>query len=114
MIYINSNPNPSGAYSNPQTQPFPSCVALTDEQAATFFQYNGFVEVTVDNGGAVTVEPNMEVWEAWKKEQEDAELAGDGEEEVVEDLLETRVTALEERVAALEAEIAALKGDSAE
>lgn len=65
MIYIDSKPNPSGAYPNPKNQPFPGCIALNDEQAAVFFEYNGFVIVTKTETG-VTVEPNVEAWEAWK------------------------------------------------
>ena len=65
MIYIDSKPNKSGAYPNPKNQPFPGSVALTDEQAAVFFEYNGFVIVT-QVGNTVTVEPNVEAWEAWK------------------------------------------------
>nr|DAW43768.1 MAG TPA: Protein of unknown function (DUF3807) [Caudoviricetes sp.] len=70
MIYIDSTPNPSGAYPGGKNQPFPGCIPLTDEQAAIFRQYNGFVIVTpsTDNHGATsyTVEPNTEAWEAWK------------------------------------------------
>ena len=61
MIYIDSKPNPSGAYPNPKNQPFPGSIALNDEQAAVFFEYNGFVVV---DGDSVT--PNVEAWEAWK------------------------------------------------
>lgn len=63
MIYIDSKPNPSGAYPNPKNQPFPGCIELSDEQAAVFFEYNGFVTVTTE---PVTVEPNVEAWEEWK------------------------------------------------
>ena len=66
MIYIDSKPNPSGAYPNPKNQPFPGCIELNDEQAALFFEYNGFVVVSEENGKAVTVQPNVEAWEAWK------------------------------------------------
>lgn len=64
MIYIDSNPNPSGAYPNAKNQPFPGCIALNDEQAAVFFAYNGFVVV---DGDSVT--PNVEAWEAWKAKE---------------------------------------------
>ena len=70
MIYIDPAPNSNGAYPNPKNQPFPWCITLSDEQAETFFQYNGFVTVTQTpnkNGGLdVAVEPNKEAWEAWK------------------------------------------------
>ena len=65
MIYLDAKPNPSGAYPNPKTQPFPDCIPLDDEQAKVFFEYNGFV--TVQDG---VVTPNVEAWEAWKAEQE--------------------------------------------
>jgi len=62
MIYIDKKPNPSGAYPNPKGQPFPGCVALTDEQAEIFFAHNGFV--VLGNDGSVA--PNIEAWESWK------------------------------------------------
>ena len=62
MIYIDKNPNPSGAYPNPKCQPFPGCIPLSDEQAEVFFAYNGFV--TLGDDGSVT--PNTEAWENWK------------------------------------------------
>ena len=68
MIYIDKNPNPSGAYPNPKLQPFPGCIPLNDEQAAVFFEYNGFV--TVQDG---VVAPNVEAWEAWKASLPDLE-----------------------------------------
>lgn len=67
MIYIDPTPNASGAYPNPKNQPFPGCITLTDEQAETFFQYNGFVTIAEDG----TVTPNTEAWETWKAAQPD-------------------------------------------
>lgn len=71
--YIDPAPNKSGAYPNLKNQPFPGCIPLTDEQAATFRQYNGFVTITEDpdEAGAMfyKVEPNAEAWEAWKAAQ---------------------------------------------
>lgn len=69
MIYIDPAPNESGAYPNPKNQPFPGCIALDDEQAAAFFQYNGFVTVTVGEDGKISVVPNTEAWESWKASQ---------------------------------------------
>jgi len=83
MIYIDSKPNPSGAYPNPKNQPFPGCIELNDEQAAVFFAYNGFV--IVENG---TVTPNTEAWEAWK-----ASLPEPTEPEPTQlDIIEAQVT----------------------
>ena len=61
MIYIDSKPNKTGAYPNAKNQPFPGCISLTDEQAAVFFEYNGFV---ILQDGKVT--PNLEAFEKWK------------------------------------------------
>lgn len=66
MIYIDQPPNPSGAYPAPKNQPFPGCIPLTDEQAATFRQYNGFVVLSEGPDGETVVTPNTEAWEAWK------------------------------------------------
>lgn len=67
MIYLDPKPNESGAYPNPKNQPFPGCIPLNDEQAATFFEYNGFVTIAEDG----TVTPNTEAWEKWKAAQTD-------------------------------------------
>lgn len=64
MKYLNPTRNPSGAYPAPQSNSFPGCIELTDEQAATLVEYNGFV--TIEDG---KVAPNTEAWEAWKAEQ---------------------------------------------
>ena len=71
MKYIKSTPNPSGAYPGPQSRPFPGCLPLTESQAATLVQYNGFVTITQEpdpeiEGSSVTVTPDLEAWEAWK------------------------------------------------
>lgn len=74
MKYVRATPNPSGAYPGPQSRPFAGCLALTDGQAATLVQYNGFVTITQDpdeeiEGSSVTVTPDLEAWEAWKASQ---------------------------------------------
>lgn len=74
MQYVRSKPNASGAYPAPQSKPFPSCLPLTDGQAATLVQYNGFVTITQEpdedvEGSSVTVSPDLEAWEAWKAQQ---------------------------------------------
>ena len=77
MKYIRATPNPSGAYPAPQSNPFKGAIPLTDEQAETVLQYNGFVTITASEEAVVdeftrtvyTVEPDLEAWEAWKAEQ---------------------------------------------
>lgn len=77
MKYIRATQSPSGAYPAPQSNPFEGAIPLTDEQAVTVIQYNGFVVITsqeepVDpedesiTQTVYTVEPNTEAWEAWK------------------------------------------------
>lgn len=74
MPYMNPTPNPSGAYPAPQSNPAPGLIPLTEEQAATVLQYNGFVTITSEEEvieddftrTVYTVEPNTEAWEAWK------------------------------------------------
>ena len=71
MKYIRSTPNPSGAYPAPQSNPFPGCLSLTDEQTAVLVQYNGFVTITNEpdeeaEGASVMVTPDLEAWEEWK------------------------------------------------
>lgn len=74
MVYVLSTKNPSGAYANPGLQRRRNTVALTDEQAETFFAYNGFVTIETEQGDdgliATSVTPNMEDWEVWKIEVE--------------------------------------------
>lgn len=79
MKYIRDTTNPSGAYPAPQSNPFKGAIPLTDEQAETVLQYNGFVTITSSEETVVDdftqtvyeVEPNMEAWEAWKAAQPD-------------------------------------------
>ena len=76
MQYVRSTPNASGAYPAPRSTPFPGCLSLTDGQAETLVQYNGFVTITQEpdpeiETSTVTVTPDLEAWEAWKAAQPD-------------------------------------------
>lgn len=74
MPYINPTPNPSGAYPAPQSNPAPGLIPLTEEQAATVLEYNGFVTITSEEEvieddftrTVYTVTPNTGAWEEWK------------------------------------------------
>lgn len=74
MQYVRSKPNASGAYPAPRSSCFPGCLPLTEGQAETLVQYNGFVTITqepdpeIETSG-VTVTPDLEAWEAWKAAQ---------------------------------------------
>ena len=75
MKYIRATPTPSGAYPSPQSTPFPGAIPLTEEQAQTVVDYNGYVTITSSEETIVdeftrtvyTVEPDLEAWEAWKE-----------------------------------------------
>lgn len=63
-------------YINPKTlsnqsTPAPGLVLLTDEQEATYIQYNGFVILSEGEDGETIVTPNTEAWEEWKASQPD-------------------------------------------
>ncbi len=102
MQYVRSIPNVSGAYPAPRSNPFPGCLPLTDSQADTLVQYNGFVTITREpdpeiEESSVTVTPNLEAWEAWKAEQtEEPEEPGEPAP-----TLDQRVTTLEADTAEL-------------
>lgn len=89
MKYLTPNPNPSGAYPAPQSNPFPGAIPLTDEQAETVVDYNGFVTITSSEEEyeegffrtVYTVEPNLEACEAWKASQPDPEEIPPSKEE---------------------------------
>lgn len=99
MKYIRATPNPSGAYPAPQSNPFEGAIPLTEEQAATVLQYNGFVTITASEKPIVDdftrtvyeVTPNTEAWEAWKES-----LPPEPEPEPS---VEERVTSLETAIA---------------
>lgn len=77
MKYIQPTPNSSGAYPAPQSTPFPGAIPLTEEQAQTVVDYNGYVTITSSEETIVDdftrtvyeVTPNTEAWEAWKQEE---------------------------------------------
>lgn len=79
MKYIQPTPNSSGAYPSPQSNPFPGAIPLTEEQAQTVVDYNGYVTITSSEETIVddftrtvyTVEPNLEARDAWKAAQPD-------------------------------------------
>ena len=74
MPYMNPTPNPSGAYPAHQSHPAPVLIPLTEEQAATVLEYNGFVTITSEEEvieddftrTVYTVTPNTGAWEEWK------------------------------------------------
>ena len=77
VIYI--SPNPSGAYPPIQESAFETCPEGMAEwpeelETDTFYSYNGFVTLTVEDGKVTACRPNTEAWERWKAEQPDPDL----------------------------------------
>ncbi len=104
MQYVRSIPNVSGAYPAPRSNPFPGCLPLTDSQADTLVQYNGFVTITREpdpeiETSSVTVTPDTEAWETWKAEQPENPEPTEPVEPVP--TLDQRVTTLEADTAEL-------------
>lgn len=65
MYYLNSNQNPSGAYSAPMSNYKPGMLKLPDELLSDFLAYNGFVTLTLEGDTITAVTPNTEAWSAW-------------------------------------------------
>lgn len=96
MKLVYTDPNPSGAYPPIQEGNFEKCpegMAEWPEELGTetFYQYNGFVKLTVEDGKVKDCRPDVEAWEAWKADHPEP-----GPEP------EPEPTSLEERVEALE------------
>lgn len=68
-MYINPIPNENGGYSNPQSSEAKGLVFISDEQLEIFSEYNGFVNITVENDVVVNIESNLEAWKSWKASQ---------------------------------------------
>lgn len=51
-----------------QGNTIPDGYAIVPDYVATsvFYDYNGFVNLTVENGIVLEMTPNIEAWEAWK------------------------------------------------
>ena len=63
--------NPSGAYPAPQTWNSnvpPSGYAIIPDTVdmTTFYEYNGFVTLTIEGDTVTAYIPNVEAWEEWK------------------------------------------------
>lgn len=71
MKIIKNTPSSNGAY--PALQDWTGLVPPEGYykwpdslETKTFYQYNGFVTLTVTRGIVQSYEPNVEAWEAWK------------------------------------------------
>lgn len=71
MKIINKKPRLNGGYNTIQTwsgaiPPETHYRWYDNLDTTTFYEYNGFVNLTVIRGMVVSYEPNIEAWEAWK------------------------------------------------
>ena len=105
MKIITKTPASNGAY--PSIQDWPQLVPPEDYykwpdalETETFYQYNGFVILTVTRGIVQSYEPNVEAWEAWKESLDPEPEPGPTSEE--------RITELEEKNKVLSAQVTAL------
>ena len=69
MRYINPIQNENGGHYPPQTTYAIGLVNFPDEFFDTFYEYNGFVVLTIEGDTVTAVTPNVEAWEAWKATQ---------------------------------------------
>lgn len=106
MKVVYTEPNPSGAYPPIQEGNFEECpegMAEWPEELGTetFYQYNGFVTLTVEDGRVTACQPNTEAWERWKAEHPDPGPQPEPTEITLEDVAEmlvdqeVRITQLE-------------------
>lgn len=99
LIYI--NPNSGGAYSGLQSGQFnniPNGMAVWPEELNTenFYQYNGFVTLTIENiddiPTVISYEPNIKAWEVWKASQ------SENINEIIPPTMEERLSAMEQAI----------------
>jgi hypothetical protein len=106
MKIIQREPNPSGAYPGIQEGSFSSVPDGMVEwsaalDTATFYEYNGFVTLTIEKGVVVDYAANTEAWQEWKDAQPDPEPDPEPEPDPQDDTdamlvdLDYRVTLLE-------------------
>lgn len=100
MKIIRKEANQSGAFPAPQswnkaTPPNGYAIIPDTVDMTEFYEYNGFVTLTIDGDTVTAYEPNVEAWEKWKAEQPDPQ--------------KPEPTA-EERIKALEAELESTQG----
>lgn len=70
MYYINPNtPN----HGNPMGQPFPCCVALSDELLSAYLDTKGFCTLTVQDGAVTALVVDQEALDAYNAEHPDVE-----------------------------------------
>lgn len=69
MKYLQPNLSSSGAYYPPQSTEAPGLLELPDEFLETFYNYAGFVTLTIEGDTVTAIEARAEDFEAWKATQ---------------------------------------------
>lgn len=102
MKLIYGTPGPSGAYPpliSGLGERVPGWLEVGDGCDTTpLAEYNGFVTLTVEDGKATSMSPNLEAWEAWKASLPPEAEPGPTAEDVTLELLAEH----EERLCMLE------------
>ena len=88
MKIIRIIPNESGSYSTIQTwnknvPPVGFAVVPDTLDTTMFYEYNGFVTLTVEDNVVTGIIPNVEAWETWK-----ASLPAETEEATMEEIFD--------------------------
>lgn len=66
MLYIRPIKNDAGGYNPPQSTNVQGLVDFPEEHLPLFNEYNGFVELTIENDVVTGITPDVEAWETWK------------------------------------------------
>lgn len=74
MYYVKKIPNAAGNHGNILLQPFDGCTSLPENLLQPYLEANGFVNITVEDGVVISVEKNVEAWEAWNAAQPPVDL----------------------------------------
>lgn len=69
MMYLQPKLNKKGAYYPPQSTKAPGLLELPDEFLEEFYNYAGFVALTIEDNTVTAIETRTEDFEAWKATQ---------------------------------------------
>jgi hypothetical protein len=69
MMYLQPNVDKYGAYYPPQSTKAPGLLELPDEFLEVFYNYGGFVTLTIEGDTVTAIEARTEDFEAWKATQ---------------------------------------------
>lgn len=59
MFYVNIDPTEAGYHGNPQSQNLGGMIELPEKFIHTYIASRGFVDLTIENGKVIDVQPNQ-------------------------------------------------------